>query len=224
MAGTVISDIERADPDVIDGLAACGVSTIYEAQGRTGLLASTLRPLVAGTRIAGSAITISCSPTSNLMNHVALAYARAGDIILIVPDSPSDIAYAGDLFAAAALARGCRGLIVDAAVRDVRDLRELGLPVWSRCISPHGPSTLDLGDVNVPVACGDAYIRPGDILAADDDGVCVIRRDDASHVLAQARARQEDEHKKRTALLGGQPGLDLHGLRPLLASKGLNLP
>ena len=217
----VVTNIKRADTAAADSLAQYGVATVHEAQGRVGLMHQRLRPIWRGPAISGTAVTCTLPPGDNWMIHVAVEQCQPGDVLVAATISEAHSGYFGDLIGTILKARGVRGLIIDAGCRDISDLEAMGFPVWSRSIHAHGTVKETLGDVNIPVSCGDELVNPGDVIVADNDGVVVVPRLKAAEVGAASAARVAKEDASRKRYLAGELGLDVNNMRPKLAERGL---
>lgn len=222
MTGVIVTDIARADAATIEALGAHGVATVHEAMGRTGLVGASIRPIQDGVRIAGSAVTVLNWPGDNLMIHAAIEQCREGDVLVVTTTSACTDGLFGDLFATALKARGVRGLVTTTGVRDIKDLRAMGFPVWSAAVHAQGSVKATGGSVNVPIVVAGARVDAGDVVVADDDGVVIVPRTEAEAALAGADARVAKEDADRAAYGSGeQLSLDRKGLRPLLEELGV---
>jgi 4-hydroxy-4-methyl-2-oxoglutarate aldolase len=221
MKPTVVRKVNRAGADVIKTLGELGVATVHEAQGRTGLMRPYMRPIYPTAKAAGSAITISCQPGDNLMIHAAIEFCQKGDILVVSTTSESTDGMFGELLAESGRAHGVVGLVIDAGVRDIRDLTEMDFPVWSKAVSAQGTVKATAGSVNVPIVCAGANVKPGDVIVADADGVVIVRRETAAEVARLAGERFAKEQKTRERLKAGELGVDFYGLRAKLAELGV---
>lgn len=217
----VVRNIERTPLATVDQLAPIGTATVHEAVGRRGYVGHDITPIQQGVRVAGNAVTVLSHPGDNLMIHAAVEVCQEGDVLVVANTAPSTHGMFGDLLASSLMARGVRGLVMDAGVRDTQDLRDMGFPVWSRHVSCQGTVKATPGSVNVPVVLGGITINPGDVVCADDDGVTIVGREEAEWALEKSNARLENEEATRTRLMDGELGVDFYGLRQKILDLGV---
>ena len=217
----VVTKIDRSAQPLAAELAESGVATVHEAQGRKGLLDAGLRPIYRPVSIAGTAVTCEVAPGDNWMIHVAVEQCREGDVLVVKPTSLCHDGYFGDLLATSLQARGVRGLVINAGVRDIATLTEMKFPVWSAAVCAQGTVKETIANVNTTIVCAGQRIAPGDLIVADDDGVVVVRKEEAAVVLEEAKQRVANEEEKRALFEAGELGLDVYGMRDRLSEKGL---
>ena len=219
--GTVVRNVRRTTPERIGELAAAGVATVHEAMGRVGLMAPYMRPIYSGAQVAGSAVTVLVHPGDNWMIHVAVEMCQPGDVLVVAVSAENHDGMFGELLATSLKSKGVVALVIDSGVRDTQDLRAMQFPVWSRVVSAKGTIKATLGTVNTPVVCAGAFVRAGDVIVADDDGVVVVPHSEVEMTLEATRQRLAKEAKKRARLAAGELGLDIENMRPTLAQLGL---